>query len=228
MVDYQPTARRPIANIFRRTADTTVQFCVRLGIHPDTVSYASVVAAAGAAICFWQAMQWPWLLLFGSLLCFLRLWFNMLDGMVALASGKASLKGEIVNELPDRISDVLIFVGVAYSGFTHPASGYLAAIFALLTAYIGMLGQAVGAGRQFGGLMAKPWRMVVLSIGAVATMVLLLGADATRSYPVLPDGAKLSILDWTCIVVIVGCVQTSGVRLMAMIRKLRSESINKS
>ena len=32
----------------------------------------------------------------------------MLDGMVALASDKASWRGEILNDFPDRISDVVI------------------------------------------------------------------------------------------------------------------------
>jgi phosphatidylglycerophosphate synthase len=228
MADYQPSARRPIANIFRRTANSTVRLCVRLGIHPDIVSYASIGAAAGAGICFWQSMHWPWLLLIGSVLCFVRLWFNMLDGMVALAAGKASFKGEIINELPDRISDVLIFVGVAYSGLAHPASGYLAAILALMTAYVGMLGQAVGAQRQFGGLMAKPWRMVVLSIGAVVTMVLLLRADGGAGYPAVPAGGQFSILDWACVVVVLGCVQTIVVRLAAMVRNLRNQAGGKS
>ena len=85
----------------------------------------------------------------------------MLDGMVALASGKASWRGEILNDLPDRISDVLIFAGVAHSGLMNPFFGYWAAIFALLTAYVGMLGQAVGVQREFSGLMSKPWRMVI-------------------------------------------------------------------
>jgi phosphatidylglycerophosphate synthase len=144
--------------------------------------------------------------------------------MVALAAGKASFKGEIINELPDRISDVLIFVGVAYSGLAHPASGYLAAILALMTAYVGMLGQAVGAQRQFGGLMAKPWRMVVLSIGAVVTMVLLLRTGNGAGYPAVPAGGQLSVLDWACVVVIVGCVQTVVVRLMAMVGNLRNQA----
>ena len=67
----------------------------------------------------------------------------------ALASGKASPRGEILNDLPDRISDVLIFVGVGYSGLCESASGYWAAILALLTAYVGMFGQAVGVQREF-------------------------------------------------------------------------------
>ena len=51
--------------------------------------------------------------------------------MVALSSGKASPRGEILNDLPDRASDVLIFAGVAHSGLCHVTSGYWAAILAL-------------------------------------------------------------------------------------------------
>ncbi len=145
--EYRPKSRRPIAGIFRRTAQMTVKICVHLGVHPDAISYSSIVVSALAALCFWQSKRWPIaLLLIGPGLCYVRLWLNMLDGMVAMASGKASRRGELLNDLPDRISDVLIFVGVAHSGWCHPLSGYWAAIFALLTAYVGTLGQAIGAG----------------------------------------------------------------------------------
>src|SRR5579859_3137204 len=110
---YQPTSRRPIAQTFRRTANPAVRLCVRLGVHPDVISYSSILAALAAALCFAYAGRSPLLLLlFGPAFCYVRLWFNMLDGMVAIASGKASTHGEIVNDFPDRISDVLIFVGV--------------------------------------------------------------------------------------------------------------------
>ncbi len=110
-----------------------------------------------------------WLLFLAPGFCYLRLWCNMLDGMVALASGRASLRGEILNDLPDRISDVIIFAGVAHSGLMNPFLGYWAAIFALLTAYVGLIGQAVGVRREFGGVMSKPWRMVMLHLGAWLT-----------------------------------------------------------
>lgn len=114
MSDYQPTSRRPIANVFRGTAQRATRFCVRAGIHPDTISYASMGAAVATAICFWQSAHHPLLLIIAPLLCYLRLWCNMLDGMVAITAGKASWRGEILNDLPDRISDVLIFVGAAH------------------------------------------------------------------------------------------------------------------
>ncbi len=192
MSEYQPTSRRPIADLFRRTARGTVRICVRLGIHPDTVSYTSVVASAAAAICFWQSKNQPWLLIPAVGFCYLRLWLNMLDGMVALASGKASLRGELLNELPDRISDVLIFVGVGHSGLCHPLAGYWVAIFALLVAYVGMFGQALRVQREFSGVMTKPWRMVTLHAGAWITLgIALVGRWPGRVRP--PDGARLDL-----------------------------------
>src|SRR3954470_16095498 len=110
----QPSSRRPIANIFRATAQTATRLCVRFGIHPDAISYLSIVASLAAAICFWQSRAQPLLLIVAPLFCYLRLWFNMLDGMVAMASDKASARGEILNDLPDRVSDMVIFAGVAH------------------------------------------------------------------------------------------------------------------
>src|SRR6266702_1870744 len=202
MVEYQPTSHRPIAQIFRRTGNETTNLCVRLGIPPDAISYLSIVAALTAALCFWKSGRHAWLLLIAPLFCYLRLWFNMLDGMVAVAAAKASARGEIVNDLPDRISDVIIFVGVAHSGLMNPIFGYWAAILAVLTAYVGLFGQALGVRREFGGIMSKPWRMVALHIGA--WLALFLGGQSF---------ASITILDWTCLVVIGGSIQTMVVRL---------------
>jgi phosphatidylglycerophosphate synthase len=211
MSQYAPTSRRPIAAEFRRTANAATQFCVRHGIHPDTISYLSVVAAFAAAICFWKAGEIRWLLIIAPLFSYLRLWLNMLDGMVAVAAGKASRRGEILNDLPDRVSDVIIFVGVAHSGLMNPIFGYWAAIAAVLTAYVGLFGQALGVQREFGGIMSKPWRMVALHIGA--WLEFFLG----QSF------ASFTILDWTCLAVIAGCAQTIVVRLKRITAALQDK-----
>lgn len=202
MSRYEPTSRRPIAARFRQTAGAATQLCVRYGIHPDAISYLSIIAALIAAVCFWKSGAKSWLLIIASLFCYLRLWFNMLDGMVAFAAGKASRRGEILNDLPDRVSDIVIFVGVAHSGLMNPLIGYWAAILAVLTSYVGLFGQAIGVQRQFGGVMSKPWRMVALHCGAWLTFFLSPQSSAT-----------FTILDWTCLVVIAGCVETIVVRL---------------
>ncbi|HME89042.1 MAG TPA: CDP-alcohol phosphatidyltransferase family protein [Chthoniobacterales bacterium] len=212
MSDYTPTSRRPIAAIFRRTADAATRFCVRQGIHPDAISYLSILAALIAAVCFWRSGQTRWLLIIAPLFCYVRLWFNMLDGMVAVAAEKASRRGEILNDLPDRVSDVIIFVCVAHSGLMNPIFGYWAAIAAILTAYVGLFGQALGVQREFGGMMSKPWRMVALQVGA------WLAFFCEQS-----SFANFTILDWTCFVVIVGCIQTMVVRLKRITAALQNK-----
>jgi phosphatidylglycerophosphate synthase len=189
---------------------------VQLGIAPDTVSYLSIVAASLAGVCFLIGGRWHAFLLLAPLFCYVRLWLNMLDGMVALAAGKASKRGEIVNDLPDRFSDVIIFACVAESGLCHPSLAYWSAIAAVLTAYVGTLSQAVGAPRQFGGWMSKPWRMVVLSIGTWAMWALTVSGDHFA-------GTSLSPLDWACIVILVGCAQTIFVRLRRTLSALNKQ-----
>jgi phosphatidylglycerophosphate synthase len=180
-------------------------------VDPNTISYLSIVASVFGTICFWWSDQMRSLLIVATLFCFLRLWFNMLDGMVAIAANKASRHGEILNDLPDRISDIIIFVGVAHSGWMNPLLGYWAAIFAVLTAYVGLFGQALGGQREFGGVMSKPWRMVALSIGAWLTFLLQRQPE------------RFSILDLTCTIVIIGCIQTIVVRLKQITAALQDK-----
>src|SRR5688500_5397155 len=218
MGEYEPSSRRPIADGFRSTARFATALCVRRRIHPDAISYLSLFAAVVAAFLFWQSGRHPLLLLFAPLLCYLRVWCNMLDGIVALASGKASARGEILNDLPDRISDVVIFIGAAHSGWMNPLIGYWAAIFALLTAYVGMFGQAVGVHREFSGVMSKPWRLVMLHIGAWVTLACLWWNGGWVRF------GSLTVLDWACLIVIAGCLQTMVIRLKRIMAALREKS----
>src|SRR5881398_3619738 len=214
MAEYLPRSHRPIAQMFRRTGHGATNLCVRLGISPDAISYLSLLAALIAALFFWKSGKNAWLLIIAPLFCYLRLWFNMLDGLVAFAAGKASRRGEILNDLPDRISDIVIFVGVAHSGWMNPILGYWAAISAVLTAYVGIFGQVIGGEREFSGWMSKPWRMVALHIGAWTTLACWWWNDQSIRLQ------GLTILDWTCIVVIAGCVQTIAARLKRIMAAL--------
>jgi len=204
--------------MFRRTGNWAANLCVSLRISPDAISYLSIIAALIAALCFWKSGRNSWLLIIAPLFCYLRLWFNMLDGMVAVAAGKASARGEIVNDLPDRISDVIIFAGIAESGLMNPFIGYWTAILSLLTAYVGLFGQAIGSGREYGGIMSKPWRMVALGLGAWAMFV------CRSSQSGLHDFGRLTTLDWTCLAIIAGCLQTIIVRLKRTVTAVQDKA----
>jgi hypothetical protein len=103
----------------------------------------------------------------------------------------------------------------------NPLIGYWAAIFAVLTAYVGLFGQALGVQREFGGMMSKPWRMVALGVGAwlefVSCLPAVASAEAGRSF------GGFTILDWTCLIVIAGCVETMVVRLKRITAALQDK-----
>ena len=92
---------------------------------------------------------------------------NLLDGMVAVASRTASPLGELFNEVPDRVSDIAILIGAGCATGGNATLGLLAALVAVLVAYVRAEGKVVGASQHYCGPMAKPERMLVIFVIAL-------------------------------------------------------------
>jgi phosphatidylglycerophosphate synthase len=175
---YEPLDRRPIASRERRVWQQMSAYLAARHVSPNAISIAGMIVgiAAGIMLGLTRFAEVNWLqralwLAAGAGIQ-LRLLANMLDGMVALASGTASRLGELYNELPDRVSDAAIIIGAGYSVGGVPVLGYIAACIAILTAYVRAVGKAAGASNLFVGPMAKPQRMFVLTVVALLMAVL--------------------------------------------------------
>lgn len=181
----QGTDRRAIPQRSSRWAAKAADILAAAKLTPNQISVGSVLfAAVGAAALIWSAHTdhevTRSVLLAAAALCIpLRLLLNMLDGMLAVEKGMSSPVGDIYNELPDRISDVLLLgaAGVATAGLVSVGQvdfglilGFVAALLAVLTAYIRSLGAALGTGNFFDGPLAKPHRMWLLMIGTLAAI----------------------------------------------------------
>jgi phosphatidylglycerophosphate synthase len=163
--------RRPLKSRGSRWAGAIARRLSRADITPNQISMASMVMAGCAGLAFWLAgTAGPGprvaLLLVAALFCQLRLLCNLFDGMVAIEGGKRALDGPFWNEFPDRVADILIFVGAGY-GVGMPELGWAAAAFAVLTAYTRELGRACGLPADFSGPMAKPQRMALITAAAL-------------------------------------------------------------
>lgn len=188
--DVHPN-RRPLASRGAWWAKACARFLIDHAVSPNQISVASVGAATLSALAFLafsaagsQTVSGLLLIAAGGFIQ-LRLLCNLLDGMVALGGGKGSPLGELYNDLPDRISDVLILAGAGYgiAAIPHlsawgPALGWAAAVTAVLTAYIRVLGVSLGTPQLYLGPMAKPHRMAALTAGAVIGGALLLANPA--------------------------------------------------
>jgi phosphatidylglycerophosphate synthase len=168
---YQPTDRRPLASRQQPFWQKTAAMLASAGASPNKISVAGLFCglAAGACLVFtahvdrWQRVFW----LAAAAGTQLRLAANLLDGMVAVASGRASAVGELYNEIPDRISDAAILIGAGYAAGGNPVAGYVAASLAIMTAYIRAVGKAAGVSNLFLGPMAKPHRMFVITVACL-------------------------------------------------------------
>jgi phosphatidylglycerophosphate synthase len=179
-----PLARRELATRNRSWARRAAAWLLARHVRPNAVSVASVVVAAGAAGAFAMsahaAQPAGWLIAAAAGIQ-LRLLCNMLDGMLAVDGGLKTKTGDIFNELPDRLADVLILVGAGYALPGTPNGvvlGWLAAVLALLTAYIRVLSGSLGLPQHFLGPMAKQHRMFVLTLGALGAAI-----EASLSWP---------------------------------------------
>jgi len=74
---------------------------------PDLCACIAAALALGLTSVEYNRLFW----LFAALGAQLRLRANMLDGMVALVSARASKVGELYNEVPDRVWDAAVFIG---------------------------------------------------------------------------------------------------------------------
>lgn len=171
--DYEVAERRPIATRELAISKWLTQWLVDHGATGNAISIAGMAGGllSGIALAATQLSPgWAWLCwLLGALFMQLRLLANMFDGMVAVKSGQASKVGELFNEVPDRVSDAAIFIGMGYAVGSNVTWGYAAAGMAVFVAYVRAMGKVAGAHQEFCGPMAKPQRMALATLMAVAS-----------------------------------------------------------
>lgn len=211
--------RRPIAARDTTWAAATARWLARAGVRPNLISVASVVFAAAAGACL-AALGWietpaaRIACLLGAIVGIqLRLLCNLFDGMVAIEEGRKTPSGAIYNELPDRFADAFLLVGAGYAGPAPAWSielGWLAAVLAIITAYVRALGGSAGAAQHFVGPMAKQHRMALLT-GVCLLALILEIADHT-----------LPVFAWSLPVIAGGCLVTIVRRCRLIVRDLEA------
>jgi phosphatidylglycerophosphate synthase len=199
--------RRPLKSRDTKWAVVTASWLARTGVRPNAISVSGVIFAGMTGICLWlagqTALNWRWSILLVLSACGmqLRLLCNLFDGMVAIEGGFKTKSGEIFNELPDRFSDVLIFVGAAYAvpDFTWTRElGWTAAALAVITAYVRALGASMGAGQQFVGPMAKQQRMATMTAACVLGAFAPLSPHFAHAIPL-----ALALVSLGCVITII-------------------------
>ncbi len=167
---------------------------VRRDVSPDTLTWAGVLCA-GAAAAALALLPAPYAALPVAVLLAARLAFANLDGALARDTGRCTRRGAVLNELGDRLADLVVLAGFVSVAPVWPVA--CAALAATLPSWVALAGTAAGAPRRNGGPVGKTERCALVVLAAASGWYV----------PVLA-------------VIAVGSLVTAGVRLSWVWREL--------
>ena len=176
------------------------RYLIASDVHPNTITTLGFLATVSAGIMFFLAH-----VRIGGALVILGGIFDILDGQVARGSGKNSVFGSFYDSTLDRISEILVFLGIfslyggghpEFSGerpqFTEEWMVYVVALAmsgSLMVSYTRARAEALGLDCKV-GLMQRAERVVLIGLaswwfggaygGLVLTGVLIVMAVLTN------------------------------------------------
>jgi CDP-diacylglycerol--glycerol-3-phosphate 3-phosphatidyltransferase len=194
----------------------TVRFFATRGISPNVLSLLSLFFAVLAGSIFFLASTSPSfnsLLLLASVFVCLNAILDGLDGVLAREIGNASKRGDFLDHVIDRYSDMFIIGGIVFGGYVSYRIGVIAIIGVLLSSYMGTQAQAVGLSRMYGGMLGRADRMVLI-IGATVLMLVY-------PYSIPASGLlSFSFLGWALVIFAIIGNATALQRFISIWRRL--------
>jgi len=154
-----------IGRVFMLPLRLIINTCVRLRIHPNTLTFIGVLINIAAA----------WALALGKfvtagLIMVVANIFDFIDGKVAVELGEVSQFGGFWDSVIDRFSDLSLFIGLIYLYSQLGRTDYvmitaLAMMFAIMTSYTRARAESIIKKCKV-GFMERPERIVLFMIGA--------------------------------------------------------------
>lgn len=137
---------------------------------PNAISIAGLVITAAASVVI------PFDLLIGGILVAIGGLFDVIDGIVARASGRRTTFGAFLDSTLDRYSDSLLIIGAAwYFYITGDLAGVVISacglVGALVTSYARARAEGLGIDCNV-GILERPERVVIIALGCVTNLLL--------------------------------------------------------
>ncbi len=132
-----------------------------LKIPPNIISIMSFIFALMTGFFIYEGSFY---LIFAFIFILLSSLFDAMDGFVARKTGKASMAGDLLDHTFDRLSDIAILAGLAFSPTGSIFLGFFAVTGVLMTSYMGTQAQSVGLKRNYRGILGRADRLLYIMI----------------------------------------------------------------
>ena len=132
------------------------------GLSPNFWTVVGLIIALASAVVYGLGMEFG--LIIGGILLLVSGFFDMVDGQVARVTGKTSKKGEYLDSMFDKISEVAIFLGILVGGYAEPYLVLLAITLSLLVSYARAKSDLINIKLQGIGIGERAERLLVIAI----------------------------------------------------------------
>ena len=132
------------------------------GLSPNFWTVVGLIIALSSAVVYGMGIEFG--LIIGGILLLVSGFFDMVDGQVARVTGKTSKKGEYLDSMFDKISEVAIFLGILVGGYAEPYLVLLAITLSLLVSYARAKSDSLNVKLQGIGIGERAERLLVIAI----------------------------------------------------------------
>ena len=136
-----------------------------IDVNPDRVTIAGFASAILSGFFFWKGN-----FVVAAFFLGMNGFLDVLDGEIA-KKRRATKRGDFLDHTFDRLSDTIIFLGLAYNPTIPTNAAFIGLIALLLVSYMGRQAQALTKARMYGGILGRAGRHVILFVGALVTYV---------------------------------------------------------
>jgi CDP-diacylglycerol--glycerol-3-phosphate 3-phosphatidyltransferase len=154
---------------FQKLLRPTMRVLARLDFTPNKITLIAIIGSIATGAIVSRAAAHPALLLLLPTWLFLRMALNAIDGMMARELNMSTNVGAVLNELGDAVSDLGLYLPLAFVSEPALWPAVAFSIGAVLTEFSGVLGRALGASRHYEGPMGKSDRAFVVGALGLAT-----------------------------------------------------------
>ena len=109
-------------------------------------------------------VDWYTATFLGSLFLLFAGFFDIVDGAVARVTKRTSALGGYLDSVLDKVSEIIIFIGILIGSFTNPVLVLVALSLSLLVSYTRARGEGLGVDLKGKGIAERAERILIIVI----------------------------------------------------------------
>ena len=140
-----------------------------LGFGPSFWTWIGLILSIISAIMFSLhspaiGVEWYTATFLGALFLIIAGFFDAVDGAVARVTKRSSQFGGYLDSVIDKVSEIIVFVGIMIGSFTNPVLVLVALSLSLLVSYTRARGEGLGVDLKGRGIAERAERILIISI----------------------------------------------------------------